>query len=86
MEQATVLAGIIIAIGIIMSGGAIGSAIGDGLVTSKTLEGIARQPELRGTLIRYMFLFIGLIESFPFIVLAFALFFLFAPPYLNLLK
>ena len=52
-------------------------AIGDGLVSSKVIEGIARQPELRGQLMSTMFVAIGLIEAMPIIgvVVAFILLF-----------
>ena len=57
--------------------GAIGAGIGDGLVSSKVIEGIARQPELRGQLMSTMFVAIGLIEAMPIIgvVVAFILLF-----------
>lgn len=45
--------------------GAIGAGIGDGLVSSKVIEGITRQPELRGQLMSTMFVAIGLIEAMP---------------------
>ena len=48
---------------------AIGAGIGNGLVISKTIEGIARQPEAKGTLQGTMFLGIGLVEILP--ILAF---------------
>lgn len=82
MEQAIVIAGTVIAVGLIFMGVGVGSAIGDGLVASKALEGMARQPELTSTILRYMFIFIGIVESFPVIVLAFAFWFLFANPFL----
>ncbi|MCL0062767.1 F0F1 ATP synthase subunit C [Peptococcaceae bacterium] len=54
---------------------AAGAAIGIGLVSSKTVEGIARQPEARGPLQLTMFIAIGLIEAMPIIsvVIAFML-------------
>jgi len=56
--------------------GALGAGIGDGLVSSKTVEAVARQPELRGNLMVIMFIGIGLIEALPIIgvVIAFMLF------------
>lgn len=45
----------------------VGAGIGNGLATSKTIEGIARQPELRGTLMVQMFISIGLVEALPII-------------------
>ncbi|MDN5848763.1 MAG: F0F1 ATP synthase subunit C [Nitrococcus sp.] len=61
----------------------LGSAIGWGLICAKTLEGIARQPELRGPLMVNMFIFAGLMESFPFILFGVAMWFLFANPFVG---
>ena len=44
---------------------AIGTGIGNGLVISKTLESMARQPELSGQLRTTMFIGVGLIEAVP---------------------
>ena len=46
---------------------AIGTGIGNGLVISKTLESMARQPELTGQLRTTMFIGVGLIEAVPII-------------------
>ena len=46
---------------------AIGTGIGNGLVISKTLESMARQPELSGQLRTTMFIGAGLIEAVPII-------------------
>jgi len=54
--------------------------VGDGLVTSRTVEGIARQPEARGNLLTTMFISVGIIEAFPIIALVFALILIFATP------
>lgn len=62
-----------IAAGIIMSGAAIGGGIGDALVISKTLEGMARQPELSGQLRTTMFIGVGLVEAMPIIAFVVAL-------------
>ncbi|MFZ5652520.1 MAG: F0F1 ATP synthase subunit C [Bacillota bacterium] len=53
----------------------IGAGIGDGLVMGRTVEGIARQPELKGTLMTTMFISVGIIEALPIIsiVIAFIL-------------
>jgi len=45
----------------------IGAGIGDGLVTGRTVEAIARQPEMRGNLMTMMFISVGLIEALPII-------------------
>ncbi len=75
-----------IGVGVILAAAGLGSAIGWGLICSKTLEGIARQPEMRPQLMTNMFIFAGLMESFPFIILAFAMWFLFANPFVGALK
>ena len=52
--------------------GAQGAAIGDGLVTGKAVEGIARQPEAKGSIMTLMFISIGLIEALPIIAVVIA--------------
>ena len=46
---------------------AIGSGIGVGLIVGKTIESVARQPELQGRLQGLMFLGIALTEALAFI-------------------
>jgi F-type H+-transporting ATPase subunit c len=55
---------------------ALGAGIGNGLIVSRTVEGIARQPELRGTLQTTMFIGVALVEAIPIIavVIAFMVF------------
>lgn len=54
-----------IAVGIIFGAAGLGSAIGWGLITSKTIEGITRQPEMRPQLLVNTFIFAGLMEFSP---------------------
>lgn len=49
---------------------AIGSGIGVGYVIGKTIESVARQPELQGRLQSLMFLGIALVEALCFIAIA----------------
>ena len=77
MNHAIALAGAIIGTGLALGGGAIGAAIGDGLVGNATISGIARQPEAQGRLTPTMFLIIGLVEGMYFINLALGIFFVF---------
>jgi F-type H+-transporting ATPase subunit c len=70
----------LIGAGIILAGGAIGAGVGDGLVTSRTVEGIARQPEARQNLLTTMFISVGIIEAYPIIALVFAIILIFATP------
>ena len=72
-----------IAVGMMLSAAALGSALGWGLICAKTLEGITRQPEMRPVLVTNTFIFAGLMESFPFIVLALAMWFTTANPFLG---
>lgn len=55
--------------------GALGAGIGNGLIVSKTVEGISRQPELRGTLQTTMFIGVALVEALPIITLVLAFIF-----------
>lgn len=49
---------------------AIGPAIGVGIVVGKTIEGVARQPELQGRLTVLMFIGIAFTEALAFIGIA----------------
>ncbi|QZA34332.1 F0F1 ATP synthase subunit C [Hydrogenibacillus sp. N12] len=51
---------------------ALGASLGNGLVISRTIEGIARQPEYRGALQTTMFIGVGLIEAIPIIAVVIA--------------
>ena len=57
--------------------GAVGGAIGMGLMGGKFLEGIARQPELAPMLQGRMFLLVGLIDAIPIIAVGMAMLLLF---------
>ncbi|MGB8264998.1 MAG: ATP synthase F0 subunit C [Candidatus Velthaea sp.] len=71
----------IIGFALIVVAVAVGSAIGDGIVASKAVESIARQPEARGNIFTFFFLGVGILEAFPIIglVLAFYLLLVVAP-------
>jgi F-type H+-transporting ATPase subunit c len=59
-----------IAVGLMFGLAAVGAGIGNGLVVSRTIEGTARQPEARGSLMGLMFLGLGLVEALPVIAVA----------------
>lgn len=44
---------------------ALGASIGNGNVISRTVEGIARQPEAKASLQSTMFIGVGLVEALP---------------------
>ena len=77
---ATTAAGAYIGAGLMIGGGAIGAGVGDGLVTSQLVAGLARQPEARGLLTTWMFIGVGLIEAYAVIALVFGLVVLFGKP------
>jgi F-type H+-transporting ATPase subunit c len=67
----------IVGFSVIVAAVAFGSAIGDGIVSSKAVESIARQPEARPNIFTFMFLGVGVLEAFPVIGLALALYLFF---------
>lgn len=70
-------------VGIVLAAAAFGSALGWGLICSKFIEGIARQPEMRAQLTGQMLFTGGLMEAFPMIVLGISMWFIFANPFLD---
>ena len=72
---------LILGFAIIIAAVAFGSAVGDGIIGSKAVESIARQPEARGNIFTFYFLGVGILEAFPIIalVLAFYLLLVVAP-------
>ena len=72
-----------VAVGIILGMGALGTAIGFGILGGKFLEGAARQPEMVPMLQVKMFIVAGLLDAVAMIGIGFALFFTFANPFLG---
>ncbi len=75
-SESLVIAATLIAFGLIVAGVAFGSAVGDGIVASKAVEAIARQPEARPNIFTFMFLGVGVLEAFPIIALGLAFYLL----------
>ena len=71
-----------IAVAILIGMGAMGTAIGFGLLGGKFLEGAARQPELAPMLQIKLFIVAGLLDAVTMIGVGLALFFTFANPFL----
>ena len=80
MENAIMVMAALIGAGITMGLASTGAGIGDGLVTSKFIEGIARQPEAKNTLFMNTLISVGLIEAMPIIATVIALIMLYANP------
>jgi len=79
-DAATKAVGAYIGAGLMIGGGAMGAGVGDGLVTSQLVAGLASQPEARGLLSTWMFIGVGLIEAYAVIALVFGLVVLFGKP------
>ncbi|MEE9352400.1 MAG: F0F1 ATP synthase subunit C [Thiotrichaceae bacterium] len=75
-----------IGVGIILAAAGLGSALGWGMICSKFIEGIARQPEMRAQLTGQMLFTGGLMEAFPMIVLGISMWFIFANPFIGAAK
>jgi F-type H+-transporting ATPase subunit c len=58
--------------------GAVGAAIGVGVLGGKFLEGVARQPELLPMLRTQLFIVLGLVDAVPMISVGIALYVIFA--------
>ncbi|MCL7422195.1 MAG: F0F1 ATP synthase subunit C [Methylobacter sp.] len=72
-----------VAVGLVLGLGALGTAIGFGLLGGKFLEGAARQPEMVPMLQVKMFIVAGLLDAVTMIGVGLALFFTFANPFLS---
>jgi F-type H+-transporting ATPase subunit c len=75
-----------VAVGILIGMGALGTAIGFGLLGGKFLEGAARQPELVPMLQIKMFIVAGLLDAVTMIGVGIALFFTFANPFIGVIS
>jgi F-type H+-transporting ATPase subunit c len=86
MENAPLVAQVmsytLIAVGLLIGLGALGTAIGFALLGGKFLEGSARQPELTPMLQTKMFIVAGLLDAVPIIGVAIALLLIFSNPFL----
>ncbi|HBC93205.1 MAG TPA: hypothetical protein DCZ10_10005 [Pelotomaculum sp.] len=51
---------------------ALGAGIGDGMVTGNAVQGLARQPEAKGSIMTTMFISVALIEAMPIIAVVIA--------------
>ncbi len=76
MEMANAL--LFIAGALMMGLGAVGAAVGIGILGGKFLEGAARQPELIPLLRTQFFIVMGLVDAVPMIGVGLGLYVLFA--------
>ncbi len=82
VQTAQVMSYTLLAVGLLIGLGALGTAIGFALLGGKFLEGSARQPELTPMLQTKMFIVAGLLDAVPIIGVAIALLLIFSNPFL----
>ncbi|MBF0138748.1 MAG: F0F1 ATP synthase subunit C [Magnetococcales bacterium] len=75
-----------IGIGLMIGLGALGACIGVGVMSSRFLEGAARQPEMIPQLQAKVFLLLGLIDASFIIAVGLAMLFAFGNPLLAVIK
>ena len=80
MENAIMVAAALIGAGVCMGLAAIGAGLGDGMVTSRFIEDITRQPEAQSKLFTNTLISVGIIESMAIIATVVALIMLYANP------
>ena len=86
MELAIFFGNTQLAAAILIGMGALGTAIGFGILGGRFLEGAARQPEMIPTLQVKMFIVAGLLAAFTAIATAIAVLLLYANPLLSQMK
>ena len=84
MELSVLLGNVSVAVAILIGAGALGTAIGFGILGGRLLEGSARQPEMIPTLQVKMFIVAGLLDAVTMIGVGIALYMLFANPFIAL--
>lgn len=67
-----------LAAALMMGLGAIGAAIGVGILGGKFMEGVARQPELLPMLRTQLFIILALVDAVPMIAVGIGLYLIFA--------
>lgn len=77
----TILAFTVLGVLLVLGMGALGTAIGFGLLGGRFLEGAARQPELAPMLQIKMFLVAGLLDAVTMIGIGIGMWFTFANPF-----
>lgn len=83
---ANIQTGTMLAVAILIGSGAVGTAIGFGLLGGKFLEGAARQPDMIPQLQVKLFIIAGLLDAVSMIGIGIALFFSFANPFLPVVQ
>ena len=80
-ENAIIIAASMFAVAFVCLGAALGAALGNGNMTGKAIESMARQPEEAGKLFTNMLVAVGLVESMPILCYVIAVVLVFANPF-----
>ena len=82
-ENAIIIAASLFAVAFICLGAALGAALGNGNLTGRSIESMARQPEEAGKLFTNMLVSVGLVESMPILCYVIAVVLVFANPFVK---
>ena len=82
-ENAIIIAASLFSVGFTCLGAALGAALGNGNLTGKAIESMARQPEEAGKLFTNMLVSVGLVESMPILCYVIAVVLVFANPFVK---
>ncbi len=73
----------VVGVSVILAGAGIGFAVGSGFLYASSIGCITRAPERKTVVMGDTLIFTGLMGNFPFIVLAFSMWFLFSNPFIG---
>lgn len=82
-ENAIIITASMFAVAFICLGAALGAALGNGNLTGRSIESMARQPEEAGKLFTNMLVSVGLVESMPILCYVIAVVLVFANPFVK---
>ena len=82
-ENEIIIAASMVAVAFICLGAALGAALGNGNLTGRSIESMARQPEEAGKLFTNMLVSVGLVESMPIPCYVIAVVLVFANPFVK---
>lgn len=81
MEKTIIIGCSVLGAGIACLGASLGAGAGNGLIGSKSLESMTRQPEMADKLLINSLIYIGLVEAVPIISIVIAIILVLANPF-----
>jgi F-type H+-transporting ATPase subunit c len=82
VERTIIIGCSVLGAGIACLGAALAAGAGNGLIGTKALEGMTRQPELADKLLINSLIYIGLVEAVPIISIVIAIILVLANPFI----